>query len=381
MEISIQQTNTAVLKQTPKRVRVDPLEEENQSLRSELEVLKEALLQLKSEVEMLKEAFRVSAKSRANELEGVSRDPQEPQLTSMTSQPPTSVEKQTKTPQTRPKTVSTASNGSTVAGGPMKSKKPSIASKGRTVSFVDVVRSSTEATSPLVSSGQPNLSGLPNSVPLTPSQQSEGWTEVKSKSKGKPPVKVVSQPSSSLRSSLDRATEEEALKLLLRVPKSPEERSPGIVILSAKLPLTRKAQVHPMLAWKHALRALSGHLPLTISLISPFRAELFYDSDKAPEVQNALREKGYLIEEPPPLGEKDLVRRKGAYLDGFFLPLRRAALMGFDSVQQLKVLDLASLSLEKRFRDRLTVKQWKHQVAKDRQMIHPEESEGSGMEA
>jgi len=170
--------------------------------------------------------------------------------------------------------------------------------------------------------------------------------------------------------------------MLLRVPKPPEERSPGVVILSAKLPLTRKAQVHPVLAWKHALKVLTGQLPLTISLISPFRAELFFDSDKAPGVKEVLREKGYLIEEPPTLAEKDLVRRKEAYLNGFFLPLRRAALEGFDPSQQLKLLDLASVSLEKRFKDKLTVQQWKHQIAKDRQLISlPEPDEGSSMEA
>jgi hypothetical protein len=343
-------------------------------MRMEIEILKETISQLCLEMEKLKQTVEKSTKSRENELEGVSRDAEEPQSPTMTSQGLTSDAKQPKTSKTKKPTSERLSTVSTVLGGPKKMKILVNSNKEKTLSFADAVKKATSAaaTSPLVSSGQPNP--LLNSDSQPTSQQPKAWTEVKSKSKEKSSIKATSQPPSSLRSSLDRATKEETLKSLLRVPKPPEERSSEIVILSATLPLTRKAQVQPMVSWKRALKTLTGQLPLTISLINPFRAELFYDSSRASEVREVLREKRYLIEETQELCEKDLVRRKGAYLDGYFLPLRRAALVGFDPVQQLKILDLASDCLEKRFGDRLMVRQWKHQIAKDRLAIGSERS-------
>jgi hypothetical protein len=171
---------------------------------------------------------------------------------------------------------------------------------------------------------------------------------------------------------LDRvSSKEETLKVLLRVVKPPEERSAEIVILHAKLPLTKKAQSQPMLAWKQALKTLTGHLPLSISLINPCKAELFYDAKQAPEVSQALKEQNYLIEEHPELTERDLGRRKLAYLDGYFLPLRRAALAGFSLEMQKKVLSLSSECLKTKFPDKLTQQQWKHQIAKDLAWIEP----------
>jgi hypothetical protein len=171
---------------------------------------------------------------------------------------------------------------------------------------------------------------------------------------------------------LDRvSSKEDTLKVLLRVAKPPEERSSEIVILLAKLPLTKKAQSQPMLAWKQALKTLTGHLPLSISLINPCKAELFYDSKQASEVSQALKELDYLIEEHPELTDRDLGRRTRAYLDGYFLPLRRAALTGFSLELQKKVLGHSSECLRTKFPDKLTQQQWKHQIAKDLAWIEP----------
>jgi hypothetical protein len=195
---------------------------------------------------------------------------------------------------------------------------------------------------------------------------------VKNKSKAKIGTSKPVQPPKTLRTCLDRASsKEETLKLLLRVAKPLEERASSIEILTAKLPLTKKAQMQPMLAWKQTLKTLTGQLPLTISLINPCKAELYYDAKWVPEVVATLKELNYLIEDPPVLTDRDLGRRKLAYLDGYFLPLRRAALAGFSQEMQQKVLSLSEEYLNKKFKDKLTLQQWKHQIGKDRDWIEP----------
>ena len=146
-------------------------------------------------------------------------------------------------------------------------------------------------------------------------------------------------------------------------------------MVTAKLPLTKTAQTHPMVAWKQALKTLTGQLPLIVSLTNPWKAELYYESKQVSEVTAALKKANYLVKETPVLSERDQERRKRAYLSGFFLPLRREALMGFSSKdQQLKILDMALESLEKTFQDKQTRLQWKHHIAKDRAWINEMET-------
>jgi hypothetical protein len=141
--------------------------------------------------------------------------------------------------------------------------------------------------------------------------------------------------------------------------------------MTVTLPLSKKAQEKPMMAWKQALASLTGHVPLMVSLINPGRGEVWYDSKAAPEVSSVLSREGYLVENVV-VTEKDLGRRMQAYLAGYFLLLRREALTGFSPDLQLKILDLAATNLKAKFPDRLTQQQWKHQIAKDRLWIQDE---------
>jgi len=125
-----------------------------------------------------------------------------------------------------------------------------------------------------------------------------------------------------------------------------------------------------MVAWKQALRELTGHQPLHVSLINPCQAELYFDTKVSAAVQDSLRQQGYLMDPFELQDDRDLERRKRAYLSGYFLPLRRATLQGLDPTQQLRVLDLAEKDLSPtKHPDPVTRKQWTYQIGKDRQWI------------
>jgi hypothetical protein len=191
----------------------------------------------------------------------------------------------------------------------------------------------------------------------------EEWKQVKSKRQSKSKDVIAKQ---SLKETLGQATSrEEKLKLILRTPKAPEERVSEVSSIRASLPLSRRAHSQPMLAWKQALEGLTGHTPLMVSLLNPCQGEVFYDSKTAPEVSQILKQKGYLVETPQALSEKDIVRRKQAYLAAHFLPLRRAALEGFCPDLQRKMLEQAATSVTSKFSDRWTQHRWKHQITKD----------------
>lgn len=313
----------------PKRVRADTAEEENHYLRSELEKLKELVNHLTAEITNLKSSMGISMGSSRPMTYKDAVGPQDPQLVHSSPKPLRKDAKSIKIHQNR--------------------------------QFSEPLTTSTVLAPP---SGQPTNSALQNSS--QPSVIVEEWSEVKKKSQTKAPIKKTTQPSQTLRSRLDRvSSKEEALKMLLKGTKPPEELTSEIVILRAKLPLTKAAQSQPMLAWRQVLKNLTGHLPLSISLINPCQAELFYDAKQASKVSDALKELDYLKEALSQFNEQDLERRKLAYLNGYFLPLRRAALTGFNVDSQKKILSLASECLTKKFKDKLTQQQWKHQISKD----------------
>jgi hypothetical protein len=168
---------------------------------------------------------------------------------------------------------------------------------------------------------------------------------------------------------LDGLSAADKLKVLLRSSRSEEDRTTLVDIVTATLPLSRKAQAQPVTAWKQALQGITGHQPLLVSLINPCKAELFFDVTVSTPVKDILNQQGYLLD-PVELQDRDLVRRKSAYLSGYFLPLRRAALQGLDSTQQLHILDLAEKDLSPaKHPDPMSRKQWTFQIKKDRQWI------------
>jgi hypothetical protein len=89
----------------------------------------------------------------------------------------------------------------------------------------------------------------------------------------------------------------------------------------------------------------------------------------AEEVRLKMSGKGFLDSSPiTALSEKDLNRRRDCYLRGYFLPLRRSALMGFSPTHQEKLLDLAEEKC-KTFTDKVARRQWLHHIEKDRKWI------------
>jgi hypothetical protein len=183
------------------------------------------------------------------------------------------------------------------------------------------------------------------------------------------PSKELKTSSKSFKDSLGGLTGSEKLKVLLRVPRSEEEKTSCVEVLTVSLPLSKKAQAQPLVAWKQAILELTGHQPLLVSLIHPCRAEVYMDLKVSTTVKETLRGLGYL-QDPLQLDERDLVRRKRAYLSGYFLLLRRAALQGLESNRQLELLQMveAELSPEK-YPDQSTRKQWMFQVKKDREWV------------
>jgi hypothetical protein len=112
-----------------------------------------------------------------------------------------------------------------------------------------------------------------------------------------------------------------------------------------------------------------GYQPRLVSLINPCKADLFFDVKVLTQVKDSLHQQGF-HSDPVELQDRDLVRRKSAYLSGYFLPLRRAALQGLDPAQQLQVLDLAAKDLSPaKHPDSTTRKQWTFQIKKDRDWI------------
>jgi hypothetical protein len=223
----------------------------------------------------------------------------------------------------------------------------------------------------LKSSMKPNVQ-----VPTT--LEEEEYKEVKKKSKSTAKSvqvpKASSQPTKTLKSFLEKAPpDEEVLKTLLRTPKIPEERSSNIISIYLKVPFSNKVMQEPILAWKEFLKRTVGELPLSISIINPWTAELFYEENSLHKVVPILKAKNYLILENS-VKEKDLVRRTEAYLRGYFRPLRRAALNGLNWELQKKLLTMAKDRLEKRFDNKFSRQQWRHHIQIDMESVLEAES-------
>lgn len=74
------------------------------------------------------------------------------------------------------------------------------------------------------------------------------------------------------------ATAEEQLKFLCRRELPEDQRTSAVssVIFTGRL--SAKALAAPLTAWKLSVKAWSGHEPLHVSLLSPTKAEIFYDT-------------------------------------------------------------------------------------------------------
>jgi len=230
-----------------------------------------------------------------------------------------------------------------------------------------------------------NSGRTPPPVELAKPAQEDCWEQQKSKrtrvreakeakqAKEAEPAKkgqTPSKPKAALKERLGKATTDaERLKLLLKPTRPPEERTAEVVSLMVSLPLSKAALAQPIIAWKQVIKTLTGHQPSTVSLYHPCKAELFFDKQVVPKVSEALQTAGYLLEGPMEVSERDLARRSEAYLLGYYLPLRRAALVGFSLKDQLSLLEMAEKQLPRKFTDPQDRKRWRVQINKDREWI------------
>jgi hypothetical protein len=141
---------------------------------------------------------------------------------------------------------------------------------------------------------------------------------------------------------LDTAVDsQERLRLLLKPRLSEEQRITEVRSSVVSLNLCSKARQQPMKSWKFAVNSWSGGKdPLHISIITPTKAEIFYDARHAEMIMNMPTD-AYL--HPPTLlmTEKDVERRARSYLKGYFKELRMASLRGFPKHLMLAVLKRA----------------------------------------
>ena len=199
-------------------------------------------------------------------------------------------------------------------------------------------------------------------------QQPPQWKEVTNKKKilhksyKEATISQDQKTSQSFFQKLQSQSDSDKINQLLRRPKPTQEQNQEISRVVVSLPLSTKARQKPMTAWKEAVKALTSHSPLAISLLNPEKAEIYFKAEMIPMIRQS-RLSAYLLEDIV-VQEKDILRRKQLYLKGYFLPLRRAALQGFSSDQQKQLLDLAEKDLPKL--DSSFRQQWKFQINKDR---------------
>jgi hypothetical protein len=126
-----------------------------------------------------------------------------------------------------------------------------------------------------------------------------------------------------------------------------EERTDEVVRVVVRLPLTAAARVRPLTSWKEILRSEfpSSPAPLLISLINPEVGEVYLCAKKVVAFKSHLS--SHLIPDRA-LESRDLGRRTACYLQGYFKPLRRAALDGSDPALRLQILEKALLEVQRK---------------------------------
>jgi hypothetical protein len=235
--------------------------------------------------------------------------------------------------------------------------------KGKKSSKKSSSKNSTQ-TSKISETSKISLDPL-SKISEAPSVKESEWTQVKSKQRSK----MTESPAPSLKEALEKApTPLEKLKILLKPKPISEDRSTNVSVFMVSLPLSKKAQSQPIVAWKQVMESITGHRPVSVSLIHPWKGEVMFDSKYEPAISKSLQESGFLIENHL-MTDKDLARRSEAYLNGYYLPLRRAALSGFSMEQQLQLLELAGKQLQKKFTDPIDRKKWKYHIAMDQKWV------------
>jgi len=118
----------------------------------------------------------------------------------------------------------------------------------------------------------------------------------------------------------------------------------SVASLCFTAPLSAAAKKDPIFAFKKVFKAMTQVEPLDVSLISATTAEIFLPPQLLDQVTTRLSNTNLLIPLPV-LSEKDLRRRAASYNRGYFRPLRRASLSGFPTALQLRMLEIAEQSI------------------------------------
>jgi len=221
------------------------------------------------------------------------------------------------------------------------------------------VMSQPKVTVPAARAGSRPSAGAPASEPRSPQSptasrapETEEWTTV-----GPKGSKMREKPTPA----------ERQMPSLLRKQVPPEERTEEVVKVVLKLPLTPAARASPVSSWRKILKKefKISLTPLHISLVNPEVGEVSLCATVAGDFKRHLA--AYLVD-PRPLGAQDLERRARSYLGGFFKPLRRSALVGFDRELQMRVLDRAQELAEQLSTSE--ARRWRHHVQSDRDWVN-----------
>ena len=221
------------------------------------------------------------------------------------------------------------------------------------------------AAAPALSTDQATATPPSSTKPVPPAAGS--WVDVVKKKKGKAPITVEALKASS-----------DPLGVLLVKP--PEAVTTEIMVTHLTLPLSIEAQQRPHLAWRTAMKAITGDTPLQIVLVHCRRAIVYWDvSDirkKAP-ILRALDGRGSLKFPVEADEVKDHVYLR-AYLGGFFKLLRLAALKGLSQASRTWILDKA----EERWRlskDKIRRNMWLRRISQDRDALNSGEKVAEGL--
>lgn len=193
------------------------------------------------------------------------------------------------------------------------------------------------------------LAGVPQPMKNETSQKPKATTYAAAAA-SKPPQKL--SPATRFKKSVEAKAKEpekadDLLQLLVVSPKENSLQEVQSTIFSIKL--TMKARQSPTLAWNALVKAWCGHPPLQVSLLAPGKAEIFYDPKHHELImEGALRLRAEVHSSG--LSNRDFQRRARAYLNGYFRPLRLAALNGFEIDQREAVLELAKAMIPQRFK-------------------------------
>jgi hypothetical protein len=170
---------------------------------------------------------------------------------------------------------------------------------------------------------------------------------------------------------MKNATSEVDVVASLSVKPVPvEERVESIRSRYFAFNLSQKARQAPLAAWWTMVRSVCGDAVLSISLLNPGQAQIFF-ADRNDERILKLRQYATEITINVTINASvtEVGRLAHAYLRGYFRPLRLAVLAGCPMELQTRILERALNLIPKVYQESSSKRSlWKHNVKMDRQV-------------